>query len=88
MLFVVSLNMQCQSVGLSLKECVTSGLTHVQSFSGFTRNLEKFWSAVRNFSAAQWVQFSDTGRQILTTGPGRQFFRSVHSYFRPWRSVL
>jgi len=26
-----------------------------------TRNLEKFWSAVQNFSAAQWVKFVDTG---------------------------
>jgi len=42
MLFVASLNMQCQNVGLSLKECVTSGLTHVQRFSGSTGNLETF----------------------------------------------
>jgi len=57
---------------------VTSGLAHVQRFSGLTRNLEKFESAVQNFSAAQWVKFGDTGRQIFTTG--RQFCRPVYSY--------
>jgi len=55
MLFVASLNILCQSVGLSLKECMTSGLTHVQRFSGLTRNFEKFLNAVQNFSAAQTI---------------------------------
>jgi len=36
---------------------------------------------VENFSAAQWVKFGDTGRQILTTR--QQFRRPVYTYFGP-----
>jgi len=64
---------------------MTSGLTHVQRFSGLTRNLEKFLNTVQNFSAAQWEKFGDIRRQIFTTR--RQFCRPVHSYFRPWPQV-
>jgi len=40
---------------------MTSGLAQAQRFSGLTRNLEKFWSAVQNFSAALWLKCGDTG---------------------------
>jgi len=33
---------------------------------------------VQNFSAAQWLKFGDTGRQIFTT------CRPVNAYIRPW----
>jgi len=42
MLFVASApNLQCQSAGLSLKKCVTSGPTHIHKFSGITTKFSK-----------------------------------------------
>ena len=43
---------------------MTSGLAHVQRFSGLTRNLQKFSSAVQSLSAAQWVKFGGTGYDV------------------------
>jgi len=40
--FVSSPNVKCQSVGLSLKECVTSALTHEERFSGTARKFSSF----------------------------------------------
>jgi len=45
----------------------------MRGFSTDTRTqvkpkLVKFCSSDQNFSAAQWLKFGDTGRQICTTG--------------------
>jgi len=56
-----------------------------QVFSYTTTKFSKFWSSIQNCSAAQWLNFSDTGRQIFATG--RQFCRPVNTYCRPWGQI-
>jgi len=42
--------------------------TDTRMVFSYKHKFRKFWNAVQNFSAAQWLKFADTGRQIFTTG--------------------
>jgi len=66
MVFVSSPNLRYQDVGLSLKEYATFGLTQV--FRYLTTKCSEVLKCSANFSAAQWLEFCDTGRKIFTTG--------------------